>query len=185
VVYGPKQDALSISISLSELEAALRHGGESSMIELAGLEKPLQTLIHDLDRNPVTNKPQHVDFYAVEKGAKVQVAVPIAFVGESAAVKAGAALVKVMHEIEVECAPDKLPQEIEVDIEALAAEGDQILASSVKAPAGVEILTDGEEVVALAQAVKEEAEDESAAPDMDAIEVEQKGKSEDSEEEAG
>ena len=124
----------------------------------------------------MTHTPRHADFYAVEKGAKVTVSVSLSFVGESAAVKAGANLVKVMHEIEIESDPTKIPTEIEVDISALAAEGDQIRVSDLKAPPGVEILTSGEEAVALAQAVAEESEEESAGPDMDAIEVEQKGK---------
>ena len=178
VVYGPKQEAIPVSVPLLAFEAILRHGGESALIELSGLEKPIQALVHDLDRDPVTHVPRHVDFYAVEKGAKVTVSVPLSFVGESMALKAGANLVKVLHEVEIEADATKLPSEIEVDIEPLNAEGDQIHVSDLKAPSGVAILTPGEEVVALAQAVAEEAEEESAAPDMSAIEVEQKGKTE-------
>lgn len=178
VVYGPKQEAISISVPLLALEAILRHGGESSLITLAGLEKPVQALIHDLDRDPVTHAPRHVDFYAVEKGAKVTVSVPLSFVGESMALKSGANLVKVLHEVEIEADATKLPSEIEVDISPLAAEGDQIHVSDLKAPSGVTILTPGDEVLALAQAVAEETEEETAALDMSAIEVEQKGKAE-------
>lgn len=183
VVYGPKQEAISLTVPLAEFEALLRHGGESAIITLEGLEKPLQVLIHDLDRDPVTHVPRHADFYAVEKGAKVTVSVPLSFVGESLAMKAGANLVKVLHEVEIESDPSKLPTEIEVDISALAEMGDQIHVSSLKAPAGVEILTPGDEVVALAQAVEEEPE-ETPTLDMDAIEVEKKGKTETEEEAA-
>lgn len=175
VVYGPKQEAISVTVSLSEFEAVLRRGGESALIELSGLEKPMQVLIHDLDRDPVTHVPRHADFYAVEKGAKVTVSVPLSFVGESMAVKQGANLVKVLHEVEIESDPSKLPSEIEVSIESLAAVDDKITVADLKAPNGVEILTPSEEVVALAQAVAEESED-SATLDMSAIEVEQKGK---------
>lgn len=184
VVYGPKQEPVPVTVPLRAFEAILRHGGESALIELTGLEKPLQVLIHDLDRDPVTHVPRHADFYAVEKGAKVTVSVPLAFVGESLAVKAGANLVKVLHEVEIEADATKLPSEIEVDIEALAAEGDQIHVSDLAAPAGVAIMTSGEEVVAIAQAVAEETDAEGDAPDMDAIEVEKKGKEEAGEDEA-
>lgn len=176
VVYGAKQESLPIAISLREFEAVLRHGGESSLIELSGLEKPLQVLIHDLERDPVTHVPRHADLYAVEKGAKVTVSVPLSFVGESMAVKQGANLVKVMHELEIEAEATNLPQEIEVDISSLNEVGDQILVSAITLPKGVVAMVEGEEVVALAQAVEEETEEESAAPDMDAIEVEKKGK---------
>lgn len=176
VVYGAKQEAIPVSVSLAEIEAVLRKGGETSVIELTGLDKPLQVLIHDLDRNPTSGAPYHIDFYAVVKGAKVTMTVPLSFVGESDAVRMGANLVKVMHEVEVEAAADKLPHEIEVDIAALAQVGDQIHVSALKAPSGVTFVTDGEEVVAIAQEPAGE-EVEGPALDMDAIEVEQKGKS--------
>ncbi|MEK7511377.1 MAG: 50S ribosomal protein L25 [Patescibacteria group bacterium] len=178
VVYGPKQDAMNISIALADFERILRNEGESTLIELSGLDKPVKVLIHDIDLDPVTSRPRHADFYAVEKGAKVKVMIPLSFVGESMAVKTGANLVKVIHEVEVEADPAKLPHEIEVDITALAAEGDQIHVGALKAPADVTITTDPEEVVALAQAVAVETEEDTAAPDMDAIEVEKKGKEE-------
>lgn len=177
VVYGPKQEAMHISISLADFERILRNEGESTLIELSGLAKPVQVLIHDIDHDPVTSRPRHADFYAIEKGAKVQVAIPLSFVGESMAVKLGANLVKVLHEIEVEADPTKLPHEIEVDISALASEGDQIHVSDLTAPAGVTFITGEEETVALAQAVAIE-EETTAGPDMDAIEVEKKGKEE-------
>lgn len=184
VVYGPKQEAISITVPRQEFEALLRHGGESALITLEGLSKPMQVLIHDLDRDPVTHIPRHADFYAVEKGAKVTVSVPLSFIGESMAVKTGSNLVKVLHEIEIESDPSKLPSEIEVDITSLASDGDQIRVSDLKAPAGVAILTPEDEIVAIAQAVEEEKEEDSAAPDMDAIEVEKKGKGEVEEEAA-
>lgn len=176
VVYGPKQDATSISLEAGEFKKILRDAGESSVISLTGLGADMQVLIHDVDFDPVTNLPRHADLYAIEKGAKVEVAVPLSFIGEAPAVKLGMNIVKVMHELEIEADPANLPHEIEVDMSALAAEGDQIRVSDLKIPAGVTVKVDGEEVVALAQAIEEEKEEDSAAPDMDSIEVEGKGK---------
>jgi large subunit ribosomal protein L25 len=183
-IYGPKQEALSIALSLLEFKRILRNEGESSVLHLTGLAKPIQVLIHEIDRDPVTGTPRHADFYAIEKGAKVEVAVPLTFIGESAAVKAGASLVKVLHELEIEVAPEHLPHEIEVDISVLENMGDQIHVSDIKLPKGVELKIDGEEVVALIQETEVEEETESAAPDMDAIEVEKKGKSDEAEAES-
>jgi len=177
IVYGPKQAPTPISVDARVFEKTLKQAGESSIIELTGLDTPIQVLIHEVDRDPLTHTPRHADFYAVEKGAKVEVAVPIVFEGEAPAIKEGANLVKVLHEIEVESEPSKLPHEIVVDISTLLAIGDQIRVSDIKAPAGVVFLTDAEEVIVLAQEVVEEAETE-ATMDMDSIEVEQKGKGE-------
>lgn len=178
VVYGPKQEATPISLELAEFKKILRDAGESSVLTLAGIGKELQVLIHDVDYDPVTTLPRHADLYAIEKGAKVEIAVPLEFVGEAPAVKAGANLIKVMHELDIEADPANLPQHIEVDISSLVELGDQIHVSDLKIPAGVTVKADGEEVVALTQAIEEEKEEDSAAPDMDAIEVEGKGKSE-------
>ncbi len=178
VVYGPKQESISISLSLPEFKKILRDAGESSVLTLSGVGKDMQVLIHDVDLDPVTSLPRHADLYAIEKGAKVEVAVPLSFVGESPAVKSGANLVKVMHELPIEADPANLPHEIEVDISTLATEGDQIHVRNIKIPHGVTVTVDAEEVVALIQAVEAEPEEETAAPDMDAIEVEAKGKQE-------
>lgn len=178
VVYGPKQPSTPIVIPLRDFDKILRNAGESSVIELQGLDGALQVLIHEVDRDPLTNNPRHADLYAIEKGAKVEVAVPISYVGESAAVKAGANLVKVMHELEIEAAPADLPSEIEVDISVLATIGDQIHVSDLSLPQGVVAHDDAEQVVALVQAVEIEEESPIGAPDMAAIEVEKKGKTE-------
>ena len=178
VVYGPKQEPVSIGVPLKEFEKALRTAGESSVLELSGLGETLQVLIHEVDRDPVTHVPRHADFYAIEKGAKVEVAVPLTFIGESPAVKAGANLVKVMHELEIEAAPADLPHDITVDISVLAEVGAQIHVRDLTIPAGVEVREDAEQVVALIQEVEVEEEVPSEAPDMAAIEVEEKGKKE-------
>jgi large subunit ribosomal protein L25 len=184
VVYGPKQENVSIALSLLEFKRILRDEGESSVIELSGLGKTMQVLIHDVDRDPVTSVPRHADFYAIEKGAKVEVAVPLSFIGESAAVKAGANLVKVMHELEISADAADLPHEIEIDISVLAEVGDQIHVSDIKLPKGVVVQVEGDEIVALIQEVAVEEEEESAGPDMASIEVEKKGKTDEEEEAA-
>lgn len=178
VVYGAHQEATPIAFDERTFGKALAAAGESTIVSLEGVgSEPIATLIHDLDLDPLTHQPRHVDFYAVTKGEKVEVAVPLEFVGESPAVKLGANLVKVLHEVDIEAEPANLPHEIEVDISGLAQVGDQIHASDLVLPAGVSLTTDPEEVIALIQEVEEEAVEE-APVDLAAIEVEAKGKEE-------
>lgn len=184
VVYGPKQESTPVSLDAKEFERVFRDAGESSVIELSGLGETLQVLVHDIDHDPVRSTPRHVDLYAIEKGAKVEVAIPLSFIGESAAVKAGANLVKVIHELEIEAAPADLPHEIAVDISVLAEVGDQIHVKDIALPAGVTSMMEPEDVVALIQEVEIE-EEAPAEVDMSAIEVEKKGKEETEEEGKG
>src|SRR3990167_9288426 len=176
VVYGAHQEATPIAVDAKAFGKALTSAGESTIVSLEGLGAPLPTLIHEVDLDPITHLPRHVDFYAVTKGQKVEVAVPLEFVGESPAVKAGANLVRVLHELAVEADPANLPHELTIDVSILAEIGAQIHAGDVKLPAGVTLVTDPEEVVALIQEVEEEPEEVAAPADLSAIEVEGKGK---------
>ncbi|MEK7179670.1 MAG: 50S ribosomal protein L25 [Patescibacteria group bacterium] len=180
VVYGAHHTATPIAISAIAFGKVLREAGEATIVSLAGLGEPLPTLIHEVDLDPLTNLPRHVDFYAVTKGEKVEVHIPLEFIGVSAAVEAGANLVKVMHELEVEADPMNLPHDIKVDISALKVLGDKIHASDLILPKDITLVTPAEEVVALVQEVVEEKEEEVVAPvaDIASIEVEKKGKEE-------
>lgn len=179
VVYGAHHKATPVVVSAPAFGKVLREAGEATIVSLTGIGDPIPTLIHEVDLDPLTNLPRHVDFYAVTKGEKVEVHIPLEFIGVSAAVEAGANLVKVMHELEVEADPMNLPHTITVDISALAALGDKIHASDLSLPAGIALVTPAEEVVALVQEVVEEKEEEAAPADISTIEVEKKGKEED------
>jgi large subunit ribosomal protein L25 len=177
-VYGAHQESTPITIDARAFAKVLREAGEATIVSLSGLGAALPTLIHEVDLDPITNHPRHVDFYAVTKGEKVEVKIPIEFVGTSAAVEAGANLVKVLYELEVEADPMSLPHAIEVDISVLAALGDKIHAADIKLPSGITLVTVPEEVVALVQEVVEEKVEEVAPADISTIEVEKKGKEE-------
>lgn len=184
VVYGAHQESTPISIPVRAFEKVLREAGEATIVALSGLGEPIPTLIHEVDLDPLTNQPRHVDFYAVTKGKKVQVAIPLVFTGESAAVKAGANLVKVLHELEIKADPMNLPHNISVDLSVLVTTSDRIHAKDLVLPAGAELAVDAEEVVALAQEIVEQKEEAVAPADLSAIEVEKKGKEETTEEAA-
>jgi large subunit ribosomal protein L25 len=178
VFYGPKEVSTPILVSTPEFKKTWKSAGESSIIILkdaAGNEH--EALIHEVDVHPITGDPRHADFYVVEKGKKVKVAVPLVFEGVSPAVKDKAGiLVKVRRDIEIEAAPRDLPHDIKVDISTLVELTDVILAKNLPIPAGVELKINPEEVVASIAVAKEEVEEAPAAIDMTAIEVEAKGK---------
>lgn len=183
VFYGPKVASTPITVNSQEFMKVWRQAGESSVITLSGVGEEHDALIHDISKDPVKDTVTHVDFYVIEKGKKVQVAVPLEFVGESAAVKTfGGSLIKVIHELEIEALPKDLPHAIEIDISSLVDFDAQIKVSDIKLPAGVTAEIDGDEVVALVSAPREEKEEESAPIDMAAIGIsEERGKKEEEE----
>ncbi len=183
VFYGPKAAATSIAVNEIEFNKVWKEAGESTVVTLTGLGEDHDALIHDIDREPVKGAIRHVDFYVIEKGKKVQVAMPIEFVGVAPAVKdLGGTLVKVLHEVEIEAMPKDLPHALEVDISSLVDFDSQIKASDIKLPNGVSLVTDAEEVVVLAAAAKDEPEEPAAPVDISSIELSvEKGKKEEDE----
>ena len=176
VVYGPKQEATSIKINTIAFLKAYKDAGESTVVDLSVDGENHEVLVHQVDRDAVRGDILHADFYAIEKGKKVTVHVPLEFVGESTAVEnLGGVIVKVLHEVEIEAMPKDLPHEIEVSIDSLTDLDSQIHASDLKMPAGVTLLTEPEEVIVLVQAHKEEVE-EAVEFDPNAIQTEGEAK---------
>ncbi len=176
VFYGPKDPSTPIKVSIADFKKAWKTAGESTVVSLEGNGIEADVLIHDVDLHPVTDMPIHVDFYAIEKGKKLSVDVPLEFIGVAPAVKdLGAVLVKVLHDIEIEALPKDLPHKLEVDISSLVGFDSVLVASDIKLPAGVTLKVKSEEVIASVYEPKEEVV-EAAPVDLSTIEVEKKGK---------
>lgn len=186
VIYGPKQEPINISLDAKAFDKLRKTSGESTIIELTGLDKPIEVLIKGVDFNPMKKQVMHVDFYAIERGKEMTVHVALEFTGEAPVehTKEGS-VTKVLHEVEVTCMPNNLPSHIEVDLSTLITVEDKIHIKDLKVGKGVTILADAEDSVVVVTPAKSEVEaeeEEANAVDMSAVEVEKKGK-EDSEEE--
>ena len=179
VFYGKKEASTAISIPKIDFLKVWTEAGESSVITLETPKGIKESLIQDVDLDPITGIPRHADFYVFEKSHKVEVELPLEFIGISPAVKdLGGMFVKVLYKLKVEAMPKDLPHGIDIEISSLANFGDQILAKDIILPVGVELRENLEEVVALVSAPREEKEEETAPIDLSEIEVEKKGKEE-------
>lgn len=183
VVYGAKHPATSLFLEQSEFERVFKDVGLSSVFTLKGLENDTDVLVHDVAFDASRGGVIHVDLIAIEAGKEITVPIPLEFVGEAPALKLGGTLTKVMHEIEVTCKPKDLPKDIEVDISNLVTMESQIHVRDLVLPKGITISANEDDIVALIQEVKEEVEEEVTPVDMNAIEVEKKGKTEEPTEE--
>ena len=183
VIYGRAQESTPISVDAKVFEKLFKTAGESTVLTIKGLGEDTQALIHEVDFDAVSGHPIHADFYAIEKGQKVTVSVPLEFIGTAPAVKdLGGILTKVIHEIEIECEPAELPQHIAVDVSTLATLEDQIKIKDLKFPPSAKLAIDQDEVVAMISVAKEEVEEAPAAVDLSAIEIsEERGKKPDAE----
>ncbi len=180
VFYGAKNPSTSITISNIEFKKIWLKAGESSTVAIAMEDgKNVDVLIHDVQVDPVTDEPTHVDFLVIDMNKKIKVHVELAYEGVSEAVKSGlGTLVKVLHEVEIEALPKDLPHTLTVDISKLVTVQDQVFISDIKLPQGVEIVTKSHNVVCSIALQVEEKEEVTTPVDLSAIEVEKKGKKE-------
>jgi len=165
--YGTKPQPLSVESHV--FEKTWRREGESSVITLViEGDKSYNVLIQDVALHPIHDNPIHIDFYAVQMNKPIDAMVALSFTGESDALKTlGGVLVRVIQEVEVRALPKDLPHEIEIPLKSLRTFEDQILIKDIPMPSGVEILTDGEQVVALVEAPRSD-EDLAALDEMPA-----------------
>ena len=163
VLYGKGKKAVSLEIDHRDFRRALKEAGETTVVKLkieGGTEKGKEknVLIYDVEKDPLTERFMHVDLYEVRMDEKMTAFVPLVFVGEAPAAKAGGTLVKSRQEIEVKALPKDLPREIEINISGLETFEDRIFAKDIKTIEGVEILAAPEEVITLVAPPRKEEE---------------------------
>lgn len=124
VVYGPDEDSVPLMVEERELSTLLqRISTENTIVQLeldGARKKKYQTLIREVQKHPFKSILHHVDFYCVPKGRKIPVNVPVVVHGVPEGVTEEGGLVQhVLREIEILVMPDRIPEQIDVDISHL------------------------------------------------------------------
>lgn len=162
-VFGKNLDTEAVSVEKSDFLNIFQKVGETTLVDLKIGQKSVRpVLIREVQYNPVTGQPIHIDFYQVSLTQKVKVAVPLVLTGEQPeVVHLGEAIVlQTINEVEVEALPTDLIEKIEVDISKLAAIDDAITAGQLqfdRSKLTIQV-PDEEIVVKLAPAVTAEME---------------------------
>ena len=185
VVYGHKVKNILLDVDYKEFQNVLRKAGESSLIELdvEGEKEKKSVLVHEIQKDPVTDQFIHVDFFQASLTEEVEVKVPLVLEGTSVAVKdLGGTLVKNISELEVKALAKDLPHEIKVSIDGLNTFEDHILVKDIILPKGVRTLAKPDEI-AVSVAQPEKVEEELAKEITEEVEnvekVEKEKKTED------
>ena len=186
VVYGPGVKNASIIIDYKDFQKIFKQAGASSLIELniEGEKEKRPVLIHEIQKDPVSDKFIHVDFFQASLKEEVEATVPLVFFGVAFAEKElGGTLVKNITEVEVKALPQNLPHEIKVSIDGLKNFGDHILIKDLILPENVKILKKPDEIVASVaqqQKIEEELEKpiEENVESIEKVEKEKKEKEE-------
>ena len=139
VLYGGAEDPVAIELKQNEVIRAINSGKLlAKMIRLSHKGKKQFAITQDVQFHPVSDMPEHVDFYRVKEDTEITIEVGTTFTGEddSPGLRRGGTLNVVRYMIEVVCPAGKIPETIEVDLSGLEI-GDSVHLSDLKFPEGV------------------------------------------------
>jgi large subunit ribosomal protein L25 len=169
IIYGGTEPALPITLDHNEIFHALRKEAfHASLLTINVGGKKESVLLRDTQMHAYRQQVMHVDFQRVDLTHELHTKVPLHFVNAEQApgVKMqGGVVSHVMNELDIKCLPTSLPEFLEVDLSALSV-GMSVHVSQIPLPAGVEVITHGDPVVAtltLPRGAKADADADAAA----------------------
>jgi large subunit ribosomal protein L25 len=184
-VYGLDRPPFKVGIDPKRIDELLRlSSGVNTIFRLTlkGQSETRDAMIKELQRDPVTGLPVHVDFIRVDPTKKIQVRVPVRLVGAPEGVRnEGGILDFINRFVEVECLPMQIPEQLEVDVTDLHI-NQHVSVGDLRLTAGIEVLDDTAQILAAVSAPRVEevavaAEEEAAeVAEGEEPEVAQKGK---------
>ena len=183
ILYGHGEESVALTLKTNEVEKMVRAGRH--IVELTG-DVSESALIKEVQWDAFGSDILHLDLARVDASESVEVTIAIDLRGVAPGTKAGGVVKHVMHEIEIRCPANKLPEHLEVSINDLELDG-VITAGDIALPDAAELTCDPGDLVVtcVAPTVTEEPTEEEAAAAA-AAEPEVIGrKAEDEESEAG
>lgn len=184
VMYGHGEEPRALAVRNKDLQDAIRGAaGTNVLLDLQvtdGKDKASHlVMIKELQKHPFKEKLLHVDFLKVARDEKVTMRVPVLIMGESESVglRAGGTLQHNTWEIEVQCLPSEVPDNIQADVRDINI-GEHMTVGQLEVPGGITVLTDPEDVVLTILAprlvAEVEAGEEEAAAEEEAAPAEQR-----------
>jgi large subunit ribosomal protein L25 len=144
VLYGPKVQPLALELNRKDFSSRVAGLEGSHLVRLKSASAALAdkvALVKEMQYHPITGDVIHADFYEVDLTARIEVSVPLHFVGKGAGVVRGGILQPIVREIQVECLPLDIPQFFNVDVSALDI-GDSVHIEDLPMPEGVTAVYD-------------------------------------------
>jgi large subunit ribosomal protein L25 len=165
VVFGKKAGSVPVQVDAKALELLYREAGRTSIIQVSvDGGAPTSVVIKNIQRNPLTGRALHVDFFAPDLTHEMTAEVPLAFTGTAPGVEAtGGFLLTSIDRLRVKALPAEMPHEIAVDLEPLIDLDAMIKVSDIPTAASVTILNDPDELVAKVMPPRVEEEPEVTA----------------------
>ena len=139
ILYGPKTQAIALEMDSKDFSSRVAGLEGSHLVRLKSKSNALAekvALVKEVQYHPITGDVVHTDLYEVDLTARIQVRVPLHFVGKAEGVVRGGILQPVVREVEVECLPLDIPEFFNVEVSGLDI-GDSVHIEDLTMPTGV------------------------------------------------
>lgn len=141
VIYGAGEAPQAIALNANQTRLMIYAGHFlTTLLEIDVDGKKTRVIPRDYQLDPVRDTPLHVDFLRVAAGQTIKVQVPVHVVGQedSPGLKNGGTMQLVEHTVEIDVAPESIPDFLEVSVAGLEV-GDTLHSNDIKLPAGVSL----------------------------------------------
>jgi len=175
-LFGHSLKSLSLQCDTDELKRVITHAGETRLIDLEvqGERGAKKVFVREIQRDPLGKQLLHVDFYQIRMGEKMTMDVPIVLVGEAPALKTkGRILSRGITELPIECLPEKVPPQIEIDVSTLEELEQAIQVKDIVLDPDITVEADPEQMVVKVAEVMIEVEPEPEVAEEEEVEGEE------------
>jgi len=172
VVYG-QSEPLNVQMERKQLRRALRTAGMTQLTTLDVDGKEYTVLAREIQQHLTRGDLLHIDFMEVDMAVTIRSEAELVTVGESPAVQSEEGMIsQAMFSVEIECLPDALVSQIEVDISRILTPSDSIHIRDLEVPEGVTLLADADATVARFQSIRAALEEEEEGEEEELGELE-------------
>ncbi|PIP11774.1 MAG: 50S ribosomal protein L25, partial [bacterium (Candidatus Stahlbacteria) CG23_combo_of_CG06-09_8_20_14_all_40_9] len=142
IIYGHGEETDHAIVSKKDLKSYL-HEHKEEIIKL-GAGKGKNVVVKEIQYDPITEEPIHIDFMHIHKDEKLKISIPVILDSTPVGVKEGGILEQWVREVEIECLPKDIPNEIRIDVGRLKI-GESLHIKDLSVGEGVNILLPPEE----------------------------------------
>ena len=174
-IFGHSIESLALQCDTAALQQIIAQAGMTRLIalEVDGDKQPRSVFIREIQRDVVSGQLLHVDFYQVRKTEKIKAEIPLVLVGEAPAMRVkGRILDHALTSVSVECLPDKLPPQIEIDLSALEEVDQALHVSDLALGSDITLITSPDQMIVKVSEVVIKKEEEEVAAEEVAAEAE-------------
>lgn len=171
VLYGKEAGNILLKLPAREVEKIINtQSAGSALINLEVADgdqnESYMVMFRELQRDPIRWELLHADFYQIVLTEEIETEIPVVLIGEAPGVGDGGILQHMLRRISISCLPTEIPERLEVDISELEI-GGQVTVADIEPPAGVQILSEPESVIAVVVVPTYEEEEEEEEEDLD------------------